>query len=360
MSGLLGNPKALIVSMIVAALLALGLAGGALGTAFGGGFIGSPAGHIQLPAEPIMATPQLDNLPLIGSFTITNTMVTTWAAILLLIGLSYLGTRKLNDVPNRFQSLLEMVLEFFLNLAESIAGRDNARRFFPLVMTIFLFIVTANWMGVLPGFGTIGRFEPAEEVIHHAEESAESAGQHADLSTVNLQIFDGSENLAYLGFGSIEDVVTAEKLEADGITEGKQAGLLVPFFRSANTDINTTLAIALVAMFTVHWWGLRTLGPLGHIGKFLNFRGGPAGLFVGVIEAISEAARIVSFTFRLFGNIFAGEVLLIAMGFLIPLVGLVPFLGLEIFVGIIQAFIFAILTLVFATAATEAHEGNGH
>ncbi len=360
MSGLLSNPKALVVVIIVATLFVLGLAGGALGTAFGGGFIGAPAGHIQIPAEPITATPQLDNLPFFGSFSITNTMVTTWAAILLLLGLSYLGTRKLNAVPGRFQNLLEVVLEFFLDLAVSIAGRENARRFFPLVMTIFLFIVTANWMGVLPGFGTIGRFEPAEDVIHHAEKAAESTGEHADLAAVNLQVFDGSGGLAYFGFGSVDDVITAEKLEAEGVEEGKRAGLLVPFFRSANTDINTTLAIALVAMFTVHWWGLRTLGVLGHIGKFLNFRGGPAGIFVGVIEAISEVARIISFTFRLFGNIFAGEVLLVAMGFLIPLVGLVPFLGLELFVGIIQAFIFAILTLVFATAATEAHEANGH
>jgi F-type H+-transporting ATPase subunit a len=110
----------------------------------------------------------------------------------------------------------------------------------------------------------------------------------------------------------------------------------------------------------VHFWGLRSLGVLGHVGKFLNFKDGPIGLFVGILEAIGEVARVISFTFRLFGNIFAGEVLLIAMAFLIPLVGLVPFLGLELFVGLIQAFIFSMLTLVFATSATIAHGGDDH
>ena len=99
---------------------------------------------------------------------------------------------------------------------------------------------------------------------------------------------------------------------------------------------------------------------MGHAGKFLNFKGGPIGLFVGALEMVSEAARVISFTFRLFGNIFAGEVLLIAMAFLIPLIGLVPFLGLELFVGLIQAFIFSMLTLVFAATATVSHADEGH
>ena len=134
----------------------------------------------------------------------------------------------------------------------------------------------------------------------------------------------------------------------------------MPFLRSANTDINTTLGIALIAMFMVQFWGISTLGFFGHIGKFINVREGPIGFFVGILEAISEIARIISFTFRLFGNIFAGEVLLVAMAFLLPLVGIIPFLGLELFVGIIQAFIFAMLTLVFAVMATTSHGGGEH
>ena len=354
MSRLLGNPKALAIVVVLGSLFVLGIMGGALGNEFGGGFLGSPIAHIQLPAEDITAS------PIVGGFSITNTMVAAWAAILLLALMSFLATRRLQEVPGRLQSLLETVLEFFLSLAESVAGPERARRFFPLVMTIFLFIVTANWMGILPGFGTIGRFEPANEVIHHAEEEAEKDGEEADLSKVNLQIFERGGSVALLPFGSVDNVMTAEEFRADPEADGDKVGLLVPFLRSANTDLNTTLAIALVAMAMVHWWGLRALGAFGHIGKFLNFRAGPIGLFVGVLELVSEFARIISFTFRLFGNIFAGEVLLIAMAFLVPLVGLVPFMGLELFIGLIQAFIFSMLTLVFATTATVIHGVEEH
>ena len=227
-------------------------------------------------------------------------------------------------------------------------------------MTIFLFIVIANWMGILPGFGTIGRIESPSEVIHHAEEKAEDDGKELDLRDVKLQIFDGAGSVGIMSFGSVEDEIDGLEYEEDGVAEGKQAGLLVPFLRSANTEVNTTLAIALVAMFMVHFWGLRSLGFFGHIGKFVNFKAGPIGLFVGILEGISEVARVISFTFRLFGNIFAGEVLLIAMAFLLPLIGIIPFLGLELFVGMIQAFIFAILTLVFAAMATVSHGAEEH
>ena len=354
MSRLLTNPKVLAVVVFLAGLFVLGVIGGALGNEFGGGFLGSPIAHIQLPAENITAK------PLIGDFYVTNTMVATWAAILVIALLSFLATRKVQEVPGRLQGMMESVLEFFLSLAESVAGPEKARRFFPLVMTIFLFIVTANWMGVLPGFGTIGRFEPAEEVIHLAQDKAEKKGEHADLEKVKLAAFEGDGALAIQWFGSVGDEITAAEYEHREENDRPRAGLLVPFLRSANTDLNTTLAIAIVAMVMVHWWGFRALGVLGHAGKFLNFKGGPIGLFVGALEMVSEAARVISFTFRLFGNIFAGEVLLIAMAFLLPLVGLVPFLGLELFVGLIQAFIFSMLTLVFAATATVSHAAEDH
>ena len=255
---------------------------------------------------------------------------------------------------------MEAVIEFFLNLAESVAGAEKARRFLPLVLTIFLFIVAANWLGILPGFGTVGRIETPAEVIHHAEEEAEEDDEVVDLNDIRLQVFDGEGSFALVPFGSVDDEITAAEYEEHGVEDGKQAGRLVPFLRSANTEVNTTLAIALVAMFMVHFWGFRTLGFFGHMGKFINFKAGPIGLFVGILEAISEIARVISFTFRLFGNIFAGEVLLIAMAFLVPLIGIIPFLGLELFVGVIQAFIFSMLTLVFATMATVSHGAEEH
>ena len=353
MSKLLGNPKMLAAAIALGILFVVGLYGGALGSQFGGGFLGSPLAHIQLAAEPVIAD------PILGDFHITNTMVTTWIAIVFLGLVSWRISRRVEDVPGRLQNFIEVILEFFLNVAESVAGPEKARRFFPLVMTIFLFIVVSNWMGVLPGFGTIGRFEPAEDVIHHLEVEALADGHELDLDSVTLSVFDGDGAIALLPFGSVSEVTSAADMEAD-VGEGQRAGLLVPFFRSANTTINTTLAIAIVAMIMVHYWGFSALGVFGHLGKYLNFREGPIGLFVGILEAISEVARVISFTFRLFGNIFAGEVLLIAMAFLIPLVGLIPFLGLELFVGLIQGFIFAMLILVFAATATVRHGSSEH
>ena len=354
MSRLLSNPK-LLVGLIVAVIAVLiSLAGGALGKAFGLGFLSSPIAVIQLPAEPAIPG------ELFPGFTLMNTMITTWATVLLLIVVSYLATRNLREVPRGLQNLVEVFIEFFLNLSESIAGAERARKFFPLVMTIFIFVMTANWMGILPGFGTIGWIESAEELIHHAE--VEAGGGDANLEEIRLQVFEGDGGFGYMAFGSLpEDGFTAADYEeAHGVGDGKQAGHLIPFLRSANTDVNTTLAIALVAMFMVHFWGFATLGFFGHLGKFINFKAGPIGLFVGVLEGIGEIARVISFTFRLFGNIFAGEVLLIAMAFLLPLFGIIPFLGLELFVGMIQAFIFAMLTLVFATMATVSHGGEAH
>ncbi|MDP6064140.1 MAG: F0F1 ATP synthase subunit A [SAR202 cluster bacterium] len=353
MSSLLGNPKMLTAVIAVGILFILGLAGGALGNQFGGGFLGAPLAPIELKAEPIGPD------PIIGDFKITNTMVNTWIAIVILGLISFLGTRRATEIPSRLQGFLEIIIEFFLSLAESVAGPENARRFFPLATTIFLFIVTSNWLGILPGVGTIGWVESPEEVKHHKEAALDDP-HDLDLGSVNLQVFDGDGGLALLSLGSIDNTVTLEEFKEHGVDDGKRAGILIPFFRSANTDINTPLSMAIIAMFMVHFWGLRSLGVFGHVGKFMNFKEGPIGAFVGVLEAIGEAARVISFTFRLFGNIFAGEVLLIAMSFLIPLVGLVPFLGLELFVGLIQAFIFSMLTLVFAASASISHGSEEH
>ena len=348
----LRNPKVLIILLAFGALFIIGIAGGALGNEFGGGFLGAPIAHLQVPAENITSEPN------VGSFHITNTMVTTWGAIALVLILGLFASRRVTAVPTGLQTVFEVLIEYFQNLGEGLAGK-RAAVYIPLVLTIFIFIVVSNWMGILPGFGTIGWIEPAEELIHHAEEEAEADETHADLGGITLNVFDGDGDVGILGFGSVSDTITAEEFEEWHGTEesdGKQAGVLVPFLRSANTDVNTTLAIALVAMFFVHFWAIRSLGFFSHAGKYFNVRQGPIWFFVGILEMISEVARIISFTFRLFGNIFAGEVLVVAMAFLIPLIGIIPFLGLELFVGLIQAFIFSMLTLVFAAVAGAGHD----
>jgi len=356
---ILTNRKLLGFSAIL--VLSISIFGGILGERFGGGFLGSPIAHIQLPAESISSSP-IAELGFFGKIYLTNTMIATWIAILFLSIFAYLGSRKATEIPNRIQGFWEIVLEVFINTCERVAGKEKGRIFFPLVMTIFLFIVTANWFGILPGFGTIGRVESPEEIFHHRgiDVHSDNHAPDEDLEGIRLQIFDKlSDNVFILNLGSGQSETNGKawmEEQVYGHEEGdKKAGLLVPYLRSANTDINTPLAIAIVATIMIHFWGLKTLGIFGHLGKFVNFKHGPIGFFVGILEAVSEIARLVSFTFRLFGNIFAGEVLLIAMAFLIPLVGLIPFLGLEVFVGAIQAFIFSMLTLVFATAASSRH-----
>jgi F-type H+-transporting ATPase subunit a len=201
-----------------------------------------------------------------------------------------------NGKLSTLQAATELIIETMLSFAESIAGsRQKAEKFFPIVATVFLFVITANWIGILPGVGSIGVYETIE---------------------------------------------------------GKE--LFIPLFRSVNSDLNMTLAIALLIVTLTHIIGIASIGVGKHFGKFLNFKG-PISFFVGLLEGVSEFAKILSFSFRLFGNVFAGEVLLTIITFLTPYLIPIPFLGLEIFVGFIQALIFSVLSLMFLSASTEAH-----
>ena len=240
-------------------------------------------------------------------------------------------------------------------------------------MTIFLFILVNNWIGILPGFGTIGWVESPEKVVHHAEVKAEKDHGHVNLDTVHLQVFEGTGPIVLLPPGSINNHMTVSEgyvLEEDGhlreldtenrhgFNEGQTPGLLIPYLRSANSDLNTPLALALVAMVMIHWWAFSTLGVFGHLGKFINFKQGPIMFVVGILEIIGELARIVSFTFRLFGNMLAGEIVLFMMTFLLVFLAPLAFYGLEILVGGVQALIFMGLTLVFTVMAVAPHEGH--
>lgn len=314
----------------------------------GGFLLPTAMPHIQLPAEPVVHITLPVAIPLLGhEFVITNTILAAWLSMLILIVLSFAATRQMKLLPTGLQNLLEAILEAILNLVESVAGPERGRRFFPLVATIFLFILVSNWMGLLPGYGTIGRIE---EIGHEGYRV-----QEAVLPVINLKL----------------NILTAKKV-------GEGGGTMVPFLRSAATDLNTPLALALISVLLTQYFGVRSLGVLGYAGKFFRvgrlFRfitallglrprkglfgdlfNGIVDVFIGLIELSSEFAKIISFSFRLFGNIFAGEVLLAVMLFLVPWVASLPFLGLELFVGFIQAFIFAVLTMVFLTIATTEH-----
>lgn len=425
MGRLFSNPKVLALVVAVLAAVLISIAGGALGAAFGFGFLGGPVPFISLPAERVAT---------IAGFQLLNTTVMLWLAIVVLVFLSWLATRRMTDVPSGWQNVFEAIIQFFIDTAEGVGGKA-ARAFLPVVITIFLGVLFFNWLGILPIVGSIGRVESIEEwVHHHAEEEIEALHDaQPELGDEEVEVigtletllhsaeetfvvFDG-ESLALIPFGRgeaqraplhaivpfnqqivegiiealergetvgsldaelaaewhrIEDDIHAGAVrlrfaDADGDTynfQGKTAGILVPFFRGASTDLNTTLAVAIFAMISVQFFGFRALGLRGYGGKFIQnpLKHGLIGTFVGILELFGEFTKVISFTFRLFGNMFAGEVLLVAMGFLLPLIGIIPFLGIELFVGLIQAFIFAMLTLVFAATAVESHDDHeeGH
>jgi F-type H+-transporting ATPase subunit a len=242
---------------------------------------------ISIHLEPTVLT-HLFGLP------ITNTLLTTVVVSLLLIVGAYFLGRNLRLVPGKAQAAIEAMIEFpYSFVRETLEYNDKLIRWvFPLVMTIFLFVLTANWFGLLPIIGAIG-------VYDH--------------------------------------------------------GYFLPFFYPVNTDLNVTLALSVIALFAIEIAGIITLGALRYAGKFVNFKS-PLAFAVGIIELFSELARLVSFSFRLFGNIFAGKVLILVVFSFIPLLVPVPLLAFELFVGFIQAAIFALLTLFFIKiAVAEPH-----
>ncbi len=289
-------------------------------------------------------------------FPITNTLLATWLTMLLLILGSWLITRKMKMVPGRWQSAMEMLVESMYNLVEGAVDRKWARRFFPIVMTIFVFLLVSNWLGLTPLYGGWG-------VLHHSAHGQPVEWLNSS-HTVGLWVESdtGEANASH-----------AEPGEGELYT-------LAPMFRSAATDMNTTFALAIISVVLTQVFGYWAQG-IKYFGKFLavgrivetftkpglgcggrigTFFMGVIDLFVGMIETVSEIGKIISFSFRLFGNIFAGEVLLGVIGFLIPYLVSLPFYGLELFVGFVQALVFMMLTVAFFVTAMRGHGEESH
>lgn len=244
--------------------------------------------HISLASQTVFS---------VFGWPITNSIIATWLAILVLVIIAIISTRKLSAVPKGLQNIMEFTIESFLGLIDSVTqDRRKSEKFFPWIVSFFLFILITNWMELIPGFSAIG---------------------------------------------------------FDKISHGEK--VFVPFLRSANTDLNTTLALALISIILTQVFGIIAIGFFKYSKKFFNFSG-PIQFFVGLLELISETAKIISFAFRLFGNIFAGEVLLVVITFLVAYILPIPFYAMEIFVGFIQALVFSMLTLVFMTVATMPME----
>lgn len=284
-------------------------------------------------------------------FVITNSMIMALLTTIVLTVLSIIATSRIRSgeglVPRGFQNFVEIVVDGMYNTFGSV-DRKYIARFWPMVGTIFFYVLFSNWLALIPGVLSVGY--KVDAALLHGEE-------HAQVAPGNLVA--SADTGAKLGPNEI--VVAQEEKAA---AEGEHETVLVPYLRSPSADLNNTLMLGIVAFLFVEFWGFRELGP-GYMSKFFPFyefrKGVGNGLiwmFVGLLEFISEFVRIISFAFRLFGNIFAGEVIILVMLFLFPLLPL-PFLGLESFVGFIQAFVFAILVMAFASLATQGHGDHG-
>jgi F-type H+-transporting ATPase subunit a len=319
----------------------------------------SPRPIVELKAETVTH---------IAGFPLTNTIITSWIVIVLLAALAFFATRNMTLVPHGLQNFFEMALEALYNMVVGTAGEKHGRRFFPVVATIFLYVVVANWLGLFPGVATIGKVEKLEA---NAAEFRTEAFVFDKVGGMSV-IMPGVPSWPPHEPGSVEvnvakDAPVAEKETAieeatKNLGKDETAGSLIPFLRSVNTDLNATLTLAIMSAIFVEFWGISTLGFFRYGSKFFNVRNGVVGFFVGILEFVAEAARLLSFTFRLFGNIFAGEMLFLVILYLLPVIALDLVYGMELFVGVIQAFIFAMLTLVFGVIAVTSHEegGEGH
>ena len=288
-----------IITLVVLGLLAVGRL-----------YFPTPMPHVELAPEVLWSP---------AGIPITNTMLASWLTIVVLGVLCYFATRKMKLVPSGLQNVVEAAVETLINFTENVAGKEYGRKFFPVVATIFIFVLANAWLALVPGFMSIGFWHG------HGEEQ-----------------------------------------------------VLVPLLRGANTDVNVPLALALVSFVFVEYWGIRSQSFKRYARKFVNvnqlFSGvgqlargrvrsgmgaigtGIIDAFVGMVELTSEIVRIVSFTFRLFGNMTAGEILLFSIMFLIPWMAAIPFYGLEVFIGFVQALIFCGLTLEFLLISVTPHE----
>jgi F-type H+-transporting ATPase subunit a len=262
--------------------------------------------NVPIAAEPIFH---------LGSFPVTNAYINSTIALVVILVFSLALRFSIKKIPGKLQNATEAFLDFLLGYFDQVTNdREKSKKFLPLCGTLFIFILLSNWMGLLPGTGSIGRW-----LMHE---------------------------------GHLE---------------------LIPILRPANSDLNLTLAMAVVAVVFSHLVGMFTLGFFTHWNKFIQI--GTVGkalislkpmnivtalveFVVGLIELFSEVAKVVSLSLRLFGNIFAGEVLITVISGLVPVIVPLPFMALELIVGVVQATVFTLLTLVYLTVASTAPHGS--
>jgi len=265
-----------------------------------------PVSHeVTIFAEPIFH---------IGNFQVTNSLLTSWFAVLIILAFSIAFRMKMKKIPGKIQHIFEIILDGALSLVDQVTNdRKLSVKIFPLVFTLFVFILVNNWLGLLPILGSFGLL---------VKEGATSA--------------------------------------------------FVPFLRSGTADINTTLALSIMIVLGSNFFGIVAIGVWKTFNKYVNIKAlwsivpkvtkdptvllvAPITFFVGLLELVGEIAKVASLSFRLFGNVFAGEVLLASMAAIFAFIVPGPFLFLEVFVGLIQALIFSLLSAVYFTIAAQDH-----
>lgn len=274
--------------------------------------VGSAAETKEASHEPTLFAEPIFT---VGGFTVTNSLINSWVVVIIITLISITVAKKIKRIPRGIQNAFEIILEGAMNLADSVTGdRNKTTKIFPFVFAAFAFILLNNWLGLFPGIGSIGY----------------------------LELEQGGE-------------------------------VFVPFLRGGTADLNTTLALALFAVIGSNLFGIVMVGFWKSFNKYFNVNAlveiprrirreptiifvNPIKFFVGIIEIIGEVAKVASLSFRLFGNIFAGEVLLASMAIIFAFILPIPFMFLEVIVGIIQALIFAMLTLVYFTISSTAEE----
>ncbi|HMB21520.1 MAG TPA: F0F1 ATP synthase subunit A [Anaerolineales bacterium] len=299
-----------------------------------GGIFAPIQPEIVVAPEKLIEEPIFENFLGLGPLYFVNTLPTLIATIIIIVALAYWTNRSLKRsaetdlVPRGIGNLMEAFFELLYNLTEGSAGAKWARAIFPWFATIMFYVLLANLLKLIPGFESVG-------ILHHAEEG------HA----------------GYLATGAF--------LQPGEVEHGGY--ILVPYFRGISVDLNFTAALALIAVVMIQVIGFRAQG-FGYLSKFFNTRRmfkvpffGAMDFLVGLLELISELSKILSFAFRLFGNMFAGIVLVAIVAGLLGKISILPAMVMmfELFVGVIQAFVFGMLTMVFMAQATQGH-GEEH
>lgn len=246
--------------------------------------------------EGISVVLKAEQLGSVFGFPITNSLLMAWFVMVVLISCMYFFSKSLSLIPGKLQAGVEWVFEGALAYMADILGSEAlALKFFPFLASIFIFILAVNEIAFFPGVGSIGLWHSSE---------------------------------------------------------------LIPLFHTSTADLNFTIALAMVAFITIEMAGIVTLGFFKYAGKYVNLNS-PAGFAVGIIEFVSNLGRLISFSFRLFGNIFAGEVMILVASYFVPYMLPAPLMIFEMFIGLVQAIVFSMLMLFFIKLAiVEPHEAH--